>query len=204
MNRPTDARTPGEVLRAARQARGLKLEALAAETKISARLLDALEQDEYHKISGPIYVRSFLRTYAKALGVDPHELVGLYEQQVGRGGASAADEEVWQEERVAVRVVGIPYGRILLRYVLPIMLVLLVAAVGFWLSRRSEPAAQRSAPASSSLLQPEAADSGARVEPAAAVTDSASTAPAESTISPGSARRGGSGAPAGETGGSGM
>jgi cytoskeletal protein RodZ len=159
MSQPPEAKTPGELLRAARLKRGLDLEALATETKIASALLNALEQDEYHKVSGPIYVRSFLRTYAEALNLDAHQLVALYEQQAGSGDA-VANEEFWEEERVAVRVVGIPYGSILLRYVLPVVLVVVVVVVGLWLRGRStgpEPNASSNPP---SLLQPDSTGVG--------------------------------------------
>ncbi|MFO7655192.1 MAG: helix-turn-helix domain-containing protein [Candidatus Krumholzibacteriia bacterium] len=131
-----EMRTPGERLAQARRDRGASLEQMAEETKIAPRLLQALEHDEYHRVSGPLYARSFLRTYAVALGLDPQEVVGLYERHAGRGEIGDAEEQVWQEETTAVRPVGISYGRLLARYVLPAVLVIVVVAVAFWLWER--------------------------------------------------------------------
>ncbi len=73
-----DLKTPGELLREARLARQLSLTDIARRTKIPERLIAALEQDQYQKVSGPLYVKSFLRNYAGAVGLDPEELLELY------------------------------------------------------------------------------------------------------------------------------
>ena len=83
MGLPGDVKTPGEMLQEARESRVMTIEQLSGITKIPERLLNALERDEHHKLSGPIYVKSFLRTYAGAVGLDPHEIVAVYEAQAG-------------------------------------------------------------------------------------------------------------------------
>ena len=47
-------------------------------TKIRAKYLRALENEEWDLLPGPTYVKSFLRTYAEALGLDPKLLVEEY------------------------------------------------------------------------------------------------------------------------------
>ena len=51
---------------------------LEAETKIRAKYLRALENEEWDLLPGPTYVKSFLRTYAEALGLDGRLLVDEY------------------------------------------------------------------------------------------------------------------------------
>jgi cytoskeleton protein RodZ len=57
---------------------------IEAQTKIRAKYLRALENEEWDLLPGPTFVRSFLRTYAQALGLDDKALVDeyrrLYEQ----------------------------------------------------------------------------------------------------------------------------
>lgn len=50
------------------------------ETKIRAKYLRALENEEYNLLPGPAYVKSFLRTYADYLGLDSRELVDVYKR----------------------------------------------------------------------------------------------------------------------------
>ena len=49
-----------------------------AETKIRAKYLRALENEEWDLLPGPTFVKSFLRTYADALGLDSRALVEEY------------------------------------------------------------------------------------------------------------------------------
>ena len=49
-----------------------------ARTKIRAKYLRALENEEFGMLPGPTFVKTFLRTYAEMLGLDPHVLVEEY------------------------------------------------------------------------------------------------------------------------------
>ena len=75
---PTDAAphddvgmSPGRRLRAAREARGLRLDALALMLKVPTRQLEALENDQYEAFSGPAFVRATAQTLCRHLGLDP-------------------------------------------------------------------------------------------------------------------------------------
>ena len=50
-------------------------------TKIRAKYLRALENEEWGALPGPTFVKTFLRTYAEVVGVDPHLLVEEYRTQ---------------------------------------------------------------------------------------------------------------------------
>jgi cytoskeletal protein RodZ len=68
----------GEVLRAAREAKGVDLPRVERDTKIRARYLSAMERGEYRELPGPVYTKGFLRNYGLYLGLDPEYLVDLY------------------------------------------------------------------------------------------------------------------------------
>jgi cytoskeleton protein RodZ len=65
----------GERFRAAREARGLSLSDVAEQIRIRSVYLAAIEDDNWNAIGAPVYVRGFLRTYARFLGLDPEEVV---------------------------------------------------------------------------------------------------------------------------------
>jgi hypothetical protein len=66
----------GPVLRRAREARGVSLDAASRSTRIRPRYLAALEDDAgTDAFPGPIYARFFLKEYARYLGVDDRPLV---------------------------------------------------------------------------------------------------------------------------------
>jgi len=57
------------------------IEELERSTKIRAKYLRALENEEFGLLPGPTYVKSFLRTYAEKLGIDPELLVEEFRVQ---------------------------------------------------------------------------------------------------------------------------
>jgi cytoskeletal protein RodZ len=68
----------GEVLRAAREAKGVDLTRVERETKIRERYLAALEAGDYRDLPGSVYTKGFLRNYGTYLGLDPEYLIDLY------------------------------------------------------------------------------------------------------------------------------
>src|SRR4051794_4750849 len=68
----------GTALREARMRARIDISEIEAETKIRAKYLRALENEEWDLLPGPTYVKSFLRTYADALGLDGKLLIEEY------------------------------------------------------------------------------------------------------------------------------
>jgi helix-turn-helix protein len=68
----------GETLREARMRQRLDITDVEAQTKIRAKYLRALENEDFAMLPGRTFVKSFLRTYAEFLGLDPHLLVEEY------------------------------------------------------------------------------------------------------------------------------
>lgn len=70
--------TIGEKLRLAREARGTALRDISEQTRISIRYLEAIETDDYKRLPGGIFNRSFIRAYAKFIGYDEHQALEDY------------------------------------------------------------------------------------------------------------------------------
>ena len=70
--------TFGENLRREREMRGVTLEEISASTKISVRFLKALEDEDLARVPGGIFTRSFVRAYAKYLGLDEDHVMAEY------------------------------------------------------------------------------------------------------------------------------
>lgn len=68
----------GATLREARMRARIDVSEIEASTKIRAKYLRALENEEWGLLPGPTFVKSFLRTYAQALGLDAKTLVEEY------------------------------------------------------------------------------------------------------------------------------
>jgi cytoskeleton protein RodZ len=68
----------GTDLKIARERAGLSLSQLAARTRIPLRSLRAIEENDFAAIPPGIFVRSFIRNYAREVGVDPAEAIAQY------------------------------------------------------------------------------------------------------------------------------
>jgi len=69
----------GPRLRDARVAKNLTLEDVAHATKIPKSSLAALEAGRFETLPAPVFVRGFIRAYARVVGTDPNPLVRIYE-----------------------------------------------------------------------------------------------------------------------------
>ena len=63
----------GKELQLEREKRGMSLEAVADETKVSTRFLRALEVDDYGSLPGGVFQRGIVRSYCQSLGLDEQE-----------------------------------------------------------------------------------------------------------------------------------
>ena len=82
--------TFGEELRRERVIREISLEEIAAATKISLRLLTALEASDVSRLPAPTFTRGFIRAYARHLGIDPEEMVNAYLMDLKSGATAEA------------------------------------------------------------------------------------------------------------------
>lgn len=71
--------SPGAVLASARQAAGLSVADVAAQMRLAPRQVEALEADRYAELPGAVFVRGFVRNYARVLKLDPAPLLNALE-----------------------------------------------------------------------------------------------------------------------------
>src|SRR5256885_9695158 len=82
------AESTGEKLRLAREERGIALRDISEQTRISIRYLEAIEADDYRRLPGGIFNRSFIRAYAKFIGYDEHKALEDYARTLRERGES--------------------------------------------------------------------------------------------------------------------
>jgi cytoskeletal protein RodZ len=75
----------GDEFRAAREARHLSLSDVSEQIHIRSVYLQSLEDEDWKAIAAPVYVRGFIRTYARFLGLDPEHAVGRFNATLGDG-----------------------------------------------------------------------------------------------------------------------
>ncbi|THF61826.1 helix-turn-helix domain-containing protein [Pseudothauera nasutitermitis] len=87
---PAEGPAPGEILRCAREARGLTVANVAQMLKLGVRQIEAMEAGRFDLLPGPAFVRGFVRNYARLLGIDAEPLV----EAVAPGKAAPARVEL--------------------------------------------------------------------------------------------------------------
>ena len=117
------ANTVGELLKAKREKKKLSLEDVNKHTKLSVPVLESIEQDDFGSFESEIYLKGFLRNYAKYLGLDVDYVLQLLEGQ--RGAAPADGGTMWDIEST-VREEKISSPRILNRVVVPLLIVIII------------------------------------------------------------------------------
>lgn len=83
-------KSPGTILREARERRGLTLADVAAVTRIPRTMLEHLENDRHDEYSAEVFARGHLSNVARELGLDPREVLHHYEGYAGKGSSSLA------------------------------------------------------------------------------------------------------------------
>jgi cytoskeleton protein RodZ len=166
----------GENLRREREMRGVTLQEISAATKISVRFLKSIENEEFSRLPGGIFNRSFVRAYARYLGLDEDPL--LEEYQLAAKPKSDNDISQFSPPRGYSRSQR-PSRHTLWAGVIAVGLLIL----GFTLWRHSHrplqvPTAAKSAPAGN---PPTTASSGREDAPGGS-TQSSATAPAQGGV----------------------
>jgi cytoskeleton protein RodZ len=150
----SDAQGPGALLAAERSAQGLGVGDIARQLKLSVRQVEALERDDYDAFAGMVFVRGFLRNYAKLLDLDPEPLVAMTHATSAAQPATASPPVT--EEIGAGGAAGPMRGWLLGAVVL---IVLVVAAIFEGRQREAPRRALESAPAPALGGSPQHAES---------------------------------------------
>jgi cytoskeleton protein RodZ len=126
------AESPGRRLRVLRQTKGWEIERIATQLHLRPHLVEALEQDRFHELPGPVFVMGYLRNYARLLGIDPEPLIGAYRAATPSQEAHAA----WTSHPAKPEVGS---GHILVRLVSLGLFLAVIAMLVLWWQNRPEP-----------------------------------------------------------------
>ena len=169
----------GAALKAAREAAGLSVDAVARQLKLAPRQVKALEDDDYQRLPGRTFVRGFARNYARFVRLDPDTVISLM----------PAPDSAPALERPALAASRRPMGEIPVervtkpsasRWLIPLLLAI-VAIAGFYEYARSPSGFLRQ------LLAPGSAPAALRAPPPAAPASAPGKVAAAPAVPPGSA-----------------
>lgn len=88
--RSADGPPLGSVVAAAREARGMSVEDVAAATRIRVALIRAIERDDFSGCGGTFYARGHLRTIARVVGADEQAVLTAFDERSGETPDAAA------------------------------------------------------------------------------------------------------------------
>lgn len=69
---------PGVQLARVREQKGYSQEYVAGKLHLRVRIIELLETDDYENMPEPVFIKGYLRAYAKLLGIDPEPLLEIY------------------------------------------------------------------------------------------------------------------------------
>jgi cytoskeleton protein RodZ len=183
----------GETLRRTRLKRNLQLEEISNELKISTRFLQAIESDQYDKLPGGIFAKSFVRQYARLLGLDEEDIAGRVQQVL----APEVPQPVQKAKQASVAPIQVPkvdeWERVgdkrfrwsgWLSAVVLVAVMLVCSAVYAWMQRPKLPVTAQANPPVQNGAQSASAPAGLGAQPAAAP---GVTAPPPSPVEPAAA-----------------
>ncbi|PYX81958.1 MAG: hypothetical protein DMG70_16980 [Acidobacteria bacterium] len=123
----------GERLKKTRENRKITLEEVAKSTKISTRMLHALEEEKFNELPGGVFNKGFVRAYARYLGLDEAKTLADYLSAVGGEPVSRPEDvelraiaERKEREGTVNRSTGLPWGA------LAVLLLLVALGLGIW------------------------------------------------------------------------
>lgn len=79
----------GVLLKEEREKKGLNYEEMGQIIRVRAHALEALENEAWHLLPPPVFVRGFIKSYAKALGLEESRLLDLYHKTIPHDTASS-------------------------------------------------------------------------------------------------------------------
>lgn len=75
----------GRELKQLREKMGFELQAVSKETRISVKILESIEEENFQGLPVLVYLKGFLKSYAQFLGLDPKKVVEGYLQSMEEG-----------------------------------------------------------------------------------------------------------------------
>lgn len=134
------AATIGEQLRLAREGRGIPLREISDQTRISMHYLEAIETNDYKRLPGGIFNRSFVKAYARYVGYDEKEAIEgytRYMRELGDTGDDVATTPYHSKVYTDAPATRSPVLTVVLAIVILAILTAIALSVLHWVQRRA-------------------------------------------------------------------
>lgn len=115
---------PGMQLARVREKKGYSQEYVAGKLHLRVRIIELLESDSYHQMPEPVFIKGYLRAYAKLLGISPDPLLAAFNSM--HTSERKIEKALWQGKRETHK------GERFVRWLTAMIAVGAVVAVGIW------------------------------------------------------------------------
>jgi cytoskeletal protein RodZ len=122
--------TVAEQLRHAREQQNLSIYQVAEITKIKTEHIRALEAGQYDVFSAPVYIRGFVRTYARSLRLDDKQIVADLEAELGNNAKFRDPPPLTNQPRSVLDYVMLQFSKMNWRVAVALGVVVLGLFVG--------------------------------------------------------------------------
>lgn len=82
MTEPENQEGLGSFLKSERERKGLSLEQLTRITRLRIQYVEALENENWDRLPSPVFIRGFIKSYTKALGLDYREVISQFQSTI--------------------------------------------------------------------------------------------------------------------------
>lgn len=101
--------TPGALLKRTRETRGMTLQDLSTRTRIPTTSLGHIESDSYEELPAEVFVRGFIRSISRELGLAGEAVIDSYESHTGRGHTNPMSASAsGQSAKTSLNVMQVP------------------------------------------------------------------------------------------------
>lgn len=121
---------PGQILAKMREKRGVSQEFVAAKLHLRVKVIELLEQDSYELMPEPVFIKGYLRAYAKLMGIAVDPLIEQFNSICTT--ERKLEKALWQGKRESNR------GEHLVRLMTGLITVAVIAGVGIWWQKNKD------------------------------------------------------------------
>ena len=116
--------SPGAILAASRVEKGFSAEYIAGKLNLRVKMIELLEIDDYKNLPDPVFIKGYLRGYAKLIGVNPEPLLKTFNElyKIER----PTEKALWQSRRVTNR------GEFAIKWFTGFFAIVVLVAVSMW------------------------------------------------------------------------
>jgi cytoskeletal protein RodZ len=100
-NRSSNRPSVGRTLQYARIEAGLTIDEVSTTTRLRAPIVRAIEQDDFSRCGGAVYARGHIKMLARAVGLDPMDVVAQYDAEHGGRSVPALTAPLFEAERIS-------------------------------------------------------------------------------------------------------